>query len=57
MQSGSDNVTVKLGQSIPVFIVYATAIAYPDNEVHFYTDLYGHDAKLSQALAKRHQSS
>jgi L,D-transpeptidase YcbB len=57
MQSGPDNVSVRLAQSIPVFIVYATAIAYPDDEVHFYSDLYGHDAKLSQALAKRRQSS
>jgi murein L,D-transpeptidase YcbB/YkuD len=57
MESGPDNVTVRLAQPIPVFIVYATALAYPDDEVHFYTDLYGHDVKLSAALAKRHQSS
>jgi murein L,D-transpeptidase YcbB/YkuD len=57
MQSGPDNVTVRLKQSIPVFIVYATALAYPDDEVHFYTDLYGHDAKLSEVLAKRHQGT
>jgi murein L,D-transpeptidase YcbB/YkuD len=56
MESGRDNVTVKLAQPIPVFIVYATAIAYPGDEVHFYTDLYGHDAKLTEALAKRHKS-
>jgi murein L,D-transpeptidase YcbB/YkuD len=53
MESGPDNVTVKLAQPVPVFIVYGTAIAYPDGEVHFYDDLYGHDARLSQALARR----
>jgi murein L,D-transpeptidase YcbB/YkuD len=53
MQSGSDDVTVKLVRPIPVFIVYGTAIAYPDGEVHFYDDLYGHDARLDAALNKR----
>jgi murein L,D-transpeptidase YcbB/YkuD len=53
MQSGPDNATVRLARPVPVFIVYGTAIAYPDGEVHFYDDLYGHDARLSQALARR----
>jgi L,D-transpeptidase YcbB len=52
MQSGRDNVTVTLAQRIPVFIVYGTAIAYPDDEVHFYDDLYGHDRRLAEALAQ-----
>jgi L,D-transpeptidase YcbB len=52
MQSGPDNVTVRLTQPIPVFIVYTTAIAYPDGEVHFYDDIYGHDRRLTEALAK-----
>ena len=52
MQDGPDDVTVRLAQRVPVFIVYATAIAYENNEVHFYDDIYGHDAKLAQALAK-----
>jgi len=53
MQSGPNNVTVKLARPIPVFIVYGTAIAYPNEEVHFYDDLYGHDAQLMEALRKR----
>jgi murein L,D-transpeptidase YcbB/YkuD len=53
MQSGPDNVTVKLARPVPVFIVYGTAIARPDGEVHFYPDLYGHDARLAAELAKR----
>ena len=52
MQSGKDNSTVSLAKKIPVFIVYGTAVAYENNEVHFYGDIYGHDAKLAQALAK-----
>jgi len=57
MQSGGDNVTVTLAQRIPVFIVYGTAIAYPDGEVHFYDDIYGHDRTLAEALSKAHSSS
>ena len=52
MENGPDNVTVKLVKPVPVFIVYGTAIAYENNETHFYDDIYGHDAKLAQALAK-----
>ncbi len=52
MEHGPDNVTVKLARPVPVFILYGTAIAYENNEVHFYEDIYGHDAKLAQALAK-----
>jgi murein L,D-transpeptidase YcbB/YkuD len=52
MQNGRDNVTVRLDRKVPVFIVYGTAIAYENGEVHFYNDIYGHDAKLAQALAK-----
>ena len=52
MQSGKDNTTVNLARKTPVFIVYGTAVAYENNEVHFYDDIYGHDAKLAQALAK-----
>ena len=52
MQKGSDNVTVRLAQSVPVFIVYGTATTYENGEVHFYDDIYGHDAALAEALAK-----
>jgi murein L,D-transpeptidase YcbB/YkuD len=52
MQNGSDDVTVSLVQRVPVFIIYGTAITYENNEVHFYDDIYGHDAKLAEALAK-----
>jgi L,D-transpeptidase YcbB len=52
MQNGSDNVTITLARRVPVFIVYGTALAYENDEVHFYDDIYGHDAKLAAALAK-----
>jgi murein L,D-transpeptidase YcbB/YkuD len=52
MQSGPDNQAITLAKKVPVFIVYGTAVAYENGEVHFYDDIYGFDAKLSAALAK-----
>jgi murein L,D-transpeptidase YcbB/YkuD len=52
MQSGKDDVTVNLKKRVPVFIVYGTALAYENAEVHFSDDIYGHDASLAAALAK-----
>jgi murein L,D-transpeptidase YcbB/YkuD len=52
MQSGKDDVTVNLAKRAPVFIVYGTALAYENGDVHFSDDIYGHDAKLSVALGK-----
>jgi murein L,D-transpeptidase YcbB/YkuD len=52
MQSGKDDVTVNLAKRVPVFIVYGTALAYENGDVHFSDDIYGHDAKLAAALAK-----
>ena len=52
MQSGRDDVTVNLVKRVPVFIVYGTALAYENGEVHFSDDIYGHDGKLAGALAK-----
>ena len=52
MQNGNDDVTVNLVKPVPVFIVYGTALAYENGEVHFSDDIYGHDAKLAAALAK-----
>jgi murein L,D-transpeptidase YcbB/YkuD len=43
---------VNLAQRVPVFIVYATALAYENGDVHFYDDIYGHDAELAAALAR-----
>ena len=43
---------MKADGPVPVFIVYGTAIAYESGDVHFYDDIYGHDATLAKALAK-----
>ena len=52
MQTGKDNVQVNLAKPIPVLILYGTAVTYDDGSVHFYDDIYGHDAQLRKALAK-----
>jgi L,D-transpeptidase YcbB len=52
MRNGKDDVTVNMVKKVPVFIVYGTALAYENGEVHFTDDIYGHDAKLAAALAK-----
>ena len=52
MQNGRDNVTVNLVPPTPVLIVYATALAKEDGNVHFFQDIYELDASLEKALAK-----
>jgi murein L,D-transpeptidase YcbB/YkuD len=52
MREGPDNNTVRLTTPVPILIVYGTAIVQEDGEVHFYRDIYGHDASLEAALAK-----
>ena len=41
-----------LVKSVPVFIVYGTALTYENGDVHFSEDIYGHDASLAAALAR-----
>jgi murein L,D-transpeptidase YcbB/YkuD len=52
MQSGRDNQQVNLTTPVPVLILYVTAVVEPDNSVHFFSDIYGHDKTLNAALAK-----
>ena len=52
MQTGKDDATVNLVKRVPVFIVYGTALAYENGDIHFTDDIYGHDAKLAAALAR-----
>jgi murein L,D-transpeptidase YcbB/YkuD len=52
MQGTQDNVQVILAHPIPVLIVYGTAVVTEDGIVHFYDDIYGHDAALEKVLAK-----
>jgi L,D-transpeptidase YcbB len=48
--NGSPNNQVNLTHPIPVLIVYATVIITEDGLVHFYDDIYGHDATLEKVL-------
>lgn len=50
--NGTPNQQVNLAHPIPVLIVYGTAIVTEDGLVHFYDDIYGHDAALEKVLAK-----
>jgi L,D-transpeptidase YcbB len=48
--NGGSNQQVNLTHPIPVLIVYATVIVTEDGLVHFYDDIYGHDATLEKVL-------
>jgi len=50
--NGSPNQQVNLAHPIPVLIIYGTVIVNEDGLVHFYDDIYGHDAALEKVLAK-----
>jgi murein L,D-transpeptidase YcbB/YkuD len=49
---GDTTQQVNLAHPIPVLIVYATVIVTEDGIVHFYDDIYGHDAALEKVLEK-----
>jgi L,D-transpeptidase YcbB len=50
--NGSPNQQVNLARPIPVLIVYGTVVVTEDGLVHFYDDIYKHDAALEKVLAK-----
>jgi murein L,D-transpeptidase YcbB/YkuD len=52
MKGKEDNVQVNLSRSIPVLILYATAMVDENVVTHFFDDIYGYDADLERALAK-----
>jgi L,D-transpeptidase YcbB len=52
MQGGKDNFQLNLTKPIPVLILYGTAVVDEHGTVHFFDDLYGHDAALEKVLAK-----
>jgi murein L,D-transpeptidase YcbB/YkuD len=52
MQNGADNQQINLTTSVPVLILYGTAIVDDSGQVHFYDDIYGHDAALERVLAR-----
>jgi murein L,D-transpeptidase YcbB/YkuD len=50
--NGTATQQINLTRPIPVLIVYATVIVTEDGIVHFYDDIYGHDATLEKVLDK-----
>jgi L,D-transpeptidase YcbB len=50
--NGGQTQQVNLTHPIPVLIVYATVFVTEDGIVHFYDDIYGHDADLEKVLEK-----
>ncbi|HXY03651.1 MAG TPA: L,D-transpeptidase family protein [Terriglobales bacterium] len=52
MHGSEDNVQVNLTRSIPVLILYATAVVEENGVTHFFDDIYGYDADLEKVLAK-----
>jgi len=48
---GAKTITLTLDRPIPVLIVYATAVVQENGDVHFFDDIYGHDAALERVLA------
>ena len=49
---GPDNQSVRLKNSIPVYILYSTVMADPDGTISFFDDIYGHDKNLQTLLNK-----
>jgi murein L,D-transpeptidase YcbB/YkuD len=50
IDEGKDQI-VHLDPSVPIYILYHTAVVNPDNnEIYFYDDVYGRDAILEKAL-------
>jgi murein L,D-transpeptidase YcbB/YkuD len=52
MNGDRDSRKVNLTRPLPVVIYYTTAVVRPEGAIQFFDDVYGHDARLEQALAK-----
>ena len=50
--AGETTIRVDLLKPIPVLIVYGTAVAMEDGELHFFEDIYKYDADLERALTR-----
>jgi L,D-transpeptidase YcbB len=51
--SAPKNRHVTLKRAVPVLFYYATTFVDPENQLHFYPDIYGQDEQLKKALNKR----
>jgi murein L,D-transpeptidase YcbB/YkuD len=54
MKKGPERNRVDLAAPIPVYLLYTTAVVDAEGRIFFYDDIYGHDARLAQALANRY---
>jgi L,D-transpeptidase YcbB len=52
MESRKDDVQINLSKPVPVLILYGTAVVDEENQVHFFNDIYGHDAALEKVLSQ-----
>jgi murein L,D-transpeptidase YcbB/YkuD len=52
MNTGDDNKTINLKNTLPVVLTYMTANVDEDGSVHFFNDIYGYDKELEAALTK-----
>jgi L,D-transpeptidase YcbB len=55
--NGEKTIRANPEKRIPVLIVYTTAVATEEGEVHFFEDIYGQDAELESALQRSHPDS
>lgn len=53
MHGTRDNNYVRLADPVQVRILYSTAVARANGEVHFFDDIYGHDAELAKVLTPK----
>lgn len=53
MHGRKNNDYVKIAEPVHVRILYATAVARADGQVHFFDDIYGHDMELAKVLAPK----
>jgi murein L,D-transpeptidase YcbB/YkuD len=52
----ADDQYIRIERPVRVMIVYSTASVGEDGSVHFFADIYGHDATLAAALLNIHSS-
>jgi murein L,D-transpeptidase YcbB/YkuD len=50
---GTESISVKVKRPIQVVLMYATAVAMKNGEVHFFEDIYGQDQALEKELAAK----
>ena len=55
INGNADDQYIRVERPVRVMIVYSTASA-EDGMVHFFADIYGHDATLAAALTNVHAS-